>query len=68
MGIATDLILLVVTAFFSGLLMQRLGQPLILGYILKMLISFGKIKIILLKEVIELQKPILDLNSVPEIL
>ena len=34
MGIATDLILLVVTAFFSGLLMQRLGQPLILGYIL----------------------------------
>ncbi|MDP7438587.1 MAG: hypothetical protein QGI53_03995 [SAR324 cluster bacterium] len=34
MGIATDLILLVVSAFFSGLLMQRLGQPLILGYIL----------------------------------
>jgi len=34
MGIATDIILLVVTAFFSGLLMQRLGQPLILGYIL----------------------------------
>ncbi len=34
MGMATDLILLVVTAFFSGLLMQRLGQPLILGYIL----------------------------------
>ena len=34
MGIATDLILLFVTAFFSGLLMQRLGQPLILGYIL----------------------------------
>ncbi len=34
MGIATDLIMLVVTAFFSGLLMQRLGQPLVLGYIL----------------------------------
>ncbi|RZO43239.1 MAG: portal protein [Proteobacteria bacterium] len=34
MGIATDLILLVVSAFFSGLVMQRLGQPLILGYIL----------------------------------
>ena len=34
MGIATDIILLVVAAFFSGLLMQRLGQPLILGYIL----------------------------------
>lgn len=33
MGIATDIILLVVTAFFCGLLMQRLGQPLILGYI-----------------------------------
>jgi CPA2 family monovalent cation:H+ antiporter-2 len=33
MGIATDIIVLVVTAFFSGLLMQRLGQPLILGYI-----------------------------------
>ena len=40
MGIATDLILLVVTAFFSGLLMQRLGQPLILGYILTG-IAFG---------------------------
>ena len=40
MGIATDLILLVVTAFFSGLLMQRLGQPLILGYILPG-IAFG---------------------------
>jgi len=33
MGIATDIILLVVTAFFCGLLMQRLHQPLILGYI-----------------------------------
>jgi hypothetical protein len=31
--IATDIILLVVAAFFGGLLMQRLGQPLILGYI-----------------------------------
>jgi CPA2 family monovalent cation:H+ antiporter-2 len=34
MGITTDIILLVIAAFFSGLLMQRLGQPLILGYIL----------------------------------
>ncbi|PIE68910.1 MAG: portal protein [Deltaproteobacteria bacterium] len=34
MGIATDIILLVVTSFFSGLLMHRLGQPVILGYIL----------------------------------
>ncbi len=34
MGITTDIILLVVAAFFSGLMMQRLGQPLILGYIL----------------------------------
>ncbi len=34
MGIATDIILLVVAAFFCGLLMQRLRQPLILGYIL----------------------------------
>ena len=34
MGIATDIILLVVAAFFCGLLMQRLGQPLILGYII----------------------------------
>ncbi len=33
MGIATDIILLIVTAFFCGLLLQRLGQPLILGYI-----------------------------------
>lgn len=34
MGIATDIILLVVVSFFCGLLMQRLHQPLILGYIL----------------------------------
>ncbi|RJR31952.1 MAG: portal protein [Desulfobacteraceae bacterium] len=34
MGIAADIILLVVAAFFSGMLMQRLGQPLILGYII----------------------------------
>ena len=34
MGIATDIILLVLVAFFCGLLMQRLRQPLILGYIL----------------------------------
>ncbi len=34
MGIATDIILLVVAAFFCGLIMQRMGQPLILGYIL----------------------------------
>lgn len=34
MGITTDIILLVMVAFFSGLLMQKLGQPLILGYIL----------------------------------
>jgi len=33
MGIATDIILIVVAAFFCGMLMQRLGQPLILGYI-----------------------------------
>ncbi|MDZ7580862.1 MAG: hypothetical protein U5R30_09650 [Deltaproteobacteria bacterium] len=33
MGIATDIILLVVAAFFFGLLMQRLGQPIILGHI-----------------------------------
>ncbi len=33
MGIATDIILLVVAAFFAGLLMQKLGQPLLLGYI-----------------------------------
>ncbi len=34
MGIAADIIVLVVTAFFCGLIMQRLHQPLILGYIL----------------------------------
>lgn len=33
MGIATDIILIVVAAFCCGLLMQRIGQPLILGYI-----------------------------------
>ena len=34
MGIAAEIILLVVASFFTGLLMQRLGQPLILGYIM----------------------------------
>ena len=34
MGIAADIILLVLGAFFMGLLFQRFGQPLILGYIL----------------------------------
>jgi monovalent cation:H+ antiporter-2, CPA2 family len=33
MGIATDIVLLILAAFFCGLLLQRLGQPLILGYI-----------------------------------
>ena len=33
MGIATDIILLIVASFGCGLVMQRLGQPLILGYI-----------------------------------
>lgn len=33
MGIATDIILLIIAALFCGLLLQRLGQPLILGYI-----------------------------------
>jgi len=33
LGITTDIILLVVTAFFCGILLQRLGQPIILGYI-----------------------------------
>ncbi|MDQ7783587.1 MAG: cation:proton antiporter [Desulfomonilaceae bacterium] len=33
MGIATDIIVLIVAAFFCGLLLQRLGQPLILGYV-----------------------------------
>ncbi len=34
MGITTDIIILVLVAFFCGLMMQRLKQPLILGYIL----------------------------------
>ena len=33
MGIAADIVLLILAAFFCGLLLQRLGQPLILGYI-----------------------------------
>lgn len=33
MGIATDIILLIVAAFFIGVVLQRLGQPIILGYI-----------------------------------
>lgn len=33
MGIATDIIVLILAAFFCGLIMQRLRQPLILGYI-----------------------------------
>jgi len=33
MGIATDIIFLIVIAFLCGLVLQRLGQPLILGYI-----------------------------------
>ncbi len=33
MGIATDIIIIVVTAVLGGVLMQRLGQPLLLGYI-----------------------------------
>jgi len=33
MGIATDIIIIIVAAFSCGLLVQRLGQPLILGYI-----------------------------------
>lgn len=34
MGIAADIIILIVTAFFCGMAMQRIGQPLILGYII----------------------------------
>jgi CPA2 family monovalent cation:H+ antiporter-2 len=34
MGIATDVILIVIAAFLGGLVARRLGQPLILGYIL----------------------------------
>ena len=33
MGIATDIILLVVGAFFCGMLLQKMGLPIILGYI-----------------------------------
>jgi CPA2 family monovalent cation:H+ antiporter-2 len=33
MGIATDIILLIVVAFGCGLVLQRLGQPVVLGYI-----------------------------------
>ncbi|MCK5690855.1 cation:proton antiporter, partial [Myxococcota bacterium] len=33
MGIATDIILIIVAAFGAGLIFQRLGQPLVLGYI-----------------------------------
>jgi CPA2 family monovalent cation:H+ antiporter-2 len=33
MGIATDIIILILVAFCCGLLLHRLGQPLILGYI-----------------------------------
>ncbi len=34
MGIATDIIILILASFCCGLLMQRFHQPLILGYIL----------------------------------
>ena len=34
MGIATDITLIVIAGCFGGLIMQRLGQPLVLGYIL----------------------------------
>lgn len=34
MGIATDIIIIVLAAFCCGLIMQRLHQPLILGYII----------------------------------
>jgi len=33
MDIATDIILIIIAAFFCGLVMQRLGQPLIIGYL-----------------------------------
>ena len=33
MGIASDIIMLTVAAFFCGVIFQRLGQPVILGYI-----------------------------------
>ena len=34
MGIATDIIVIVIAAFLGGLVARKLGQPLILGYIL----------------------------------
>jgi monovalent cation:H+ antiporter-2, CPA2 family len=34
MGIATDIVIIVIAALFGGLIAQRLKQPLILGYIL----------------------------------
>lgn len=34
MGIAADIVLVIVAAFFAGLAMQKAGQPLMLGYIL----------------------------------
>ncbi|MFA6032821.1 MAG: cation:proton antiporter [Myxococcota bacterium] len=34
MGITTDLVIIVVAAFIGGVLANRLGQPLVLGYIL----------------------------------
>ncbi|MCB9385165.1 MAG: cation:proton antiporter [Bryobacterales bacterium] len=34
MGIAADIVLIVVAAFFGGLFAHRLGQPLLVGYIL----------------------------------
>ena len=34
MGIAADIVLIVVAALLGGLLAQRLGQPLLVGYIL----------------------------------
>ena len=34
MGIAADIVIIVVAALFGGLLAQKFRQPLILGYIL----------------------------------
>ena len=34
MGIASDIVIIVMAALFGGLIAQRLKQPLILGYIL----------------------------------
>ena len=34
MGIAADIVIIVVVALIGGIIAQRLGQPLILGYIL----------------------------------